>query len=200
MLFSVKRLLDILFSLSFLLILIPVFVVIMVIIFLLDFENPFFIQYRVGQFGKLFRLYKFRTMTTCPSTKNGTFDAGDLSRITRFGKFLRKSKLDELPQLINVLKGEMSIVGPRPEVQSWVKVYPERWAIIHSIKPGITDCASIEFRNEEEILSKSMHPYELYQNEILPRKIELYEEYVKNHSISVDVKIIFKTLIRLIIK
>lgn len=139
-------------------------------------------------------------MTTCPSTKNGTFDAGDLSRITRFGRFLRKSKLDELPQLMNVLKGEMSIVGPRPEVLSWVKVYPERWAIIHSIKPGITDCASIEFRNEEEILSKSMHPYELYQNEILPRKIELYEEYVKNHSISVDLKIIFKTLIRLIIK
>jgi len=128
------------------------------------------------------------------STQKGTFHAGDNSRITPLGKFLRKTKIDELPQLYNVLKGDMSIVGPRPEVEKWTKVYPEKWAIVHKIKPGITDNASILFRNEEEILKNSPNPEEAYKNEILPRKLDLYIDYVNNHSLLGDMKIIFYTV------
>lgn len=124
----------------------------------------------------------------------GSFDVGNNSRVTKIGKFLRKIKADEFPQFLNVLKGDMSIVGPRPEVKYWVNVYPERWAIVHQMKPGITDNASIEFRNEEEILAKSQNPKETYQTEILPRKLELYEEYIRDHSIMKDINIIIRTI------
>lgn len=153
-----------------------------------------FLQQRIGLNGKPFYLYKFRSMYILGEAKIGTFHAGDTSRITPLGKFLRKTKLDELPQLFNVLKGDMSIVGPRPEVEKWTKVYPEKWAIVHKVKPGITDNASILFRNEEEILKNSPNPEETYKNEILPRKLDLYIDYVNNHSFLGDMKIIFHTI------
>ena len=160
----------------------------------------FFIQTRIGKGGKGFRLLKFRTMLVKPQTSEGSFDAGDQSRITALGKILRKTKLDEIPQLINVLKGDMSLVGPRPEVKKWTVVYPEQWAIVHQVLPGITDNASIEFRNEEELLAQSSNPEETYRNVILPRKLELYINYVNHHSFWGDLMIIIRTIQSVILK
>jgi lipopolysaccharide/colanic/teichoic acid biosynthesis glycosyltransferase len=153
-----------------------------------------FIQKRIGIDGISFSLLKFRTMRVEKDTEKGSFHAGDVSRITPIGKILRKTKLDELPQLFNVLKGDMSIVGPRPEVDKWTKIYPEKWSIVHKVKPGITDNASILFRNEEVILKNSPNPEETYKNEILPKKLDLYIDYVNNHSFLGDMKIILKTI------
>lgn len=153
-----------------------------------------FCQQRIGHGGKVFRFNKFRSMRVLKEASSGSFDAGNYSRITPFGRFLRKTKLDELPQLINVLKGEMSFVGPRPEVKQWTEVYPEKWKIVHSVKPGITDNASIEFRNEEELLAKSNDPIKTYKEVILPRKLDLYIEYVNTHTFTGDIKIILKTI------
>ena len=159
-----------------------------------------FIQNRIGKDGREFRLLKFRTMRVKPKTSECSFDAGDQSRITALGRILRKTKLDELPQLINVLKGDMSLVGPRPEVKIWTEVYPEQWAIVHRVQPGITDNASIEFRNEEELLAQSSNPEETYRNVILPRKLELYIDYVNHHSFSGDLMILIRTVQTIIIK
>jgi len=159
----------------------------------------FFIQQRTGRQGRTFKLIKFRTMKVASGKSSGSFDAGDNSRITPFGQFLRKTKLDELPQLFNVLKGDMSFVGPRPEVKQWTEVYPEKWKIVHLVKPGITDNASIEFRNEEEILAQSDDPIKTYREEILPRKLDLYIDYVNNQTFLGDLKIILKT-IKVVIK
>lgn len=154
----------------------------------------FFIQQRIGQFGKPFKLLKFRTMKVATGKSSGSFDAGDGSRITPLGRFLRRTKLDELPQLINVLRGDMSLVGPRPEVKQWTAVYPEKWKIVHSVRPGITDNASIEFRNEEQLLAASDYPIATYREIVLPRKLDLYIEYVNNQSFLVDITIILKTI------
>lgn len=153
----------------------------------------FFIQQRVGKNGRAFNLIKFRTMKVASGKAKGSFDAGDTSRITHLGGFLRKYKLDELPQLFNVLQGDMSFVGPRPEVKQWTSVYPEKWKIVHKVKPGITDNASIEFRNEEMILASAQDPLKTYEEVILPRKLNLYIEYVHNRSFLGDIEIIFKT-------
>lgn len=189
-----KRLFDFLASLGGLLVLLPVFILVSVLIMIIMPGPVLFRQKRVGKNGKLFYLYKFRTMSILRGTEGGSFHAGDSSRITPLGKILRKTKIDELPQLVNVLKGEMSIVGPRPEVEQWIKVYPEKWKIVHQVKPGISDNASIVFRNEEEILAASDNPTETYQNEILPRKLDLYISYVQDNSILGDLLIIFKTI------
>ena len=160
----------------------------------------FFIQTRIGKGGKEFRLLKFRTMLVKPKASEESFDVGDQSRITSLGKILRKTKLDETPQLVNVLKGEMSVVGPRPEVKKWTAVYPEQWAIVHQVKPSITDNASIEFRNEEELLAQSANPEETYKNDVLPRKLELYINYVNHYSFWGDVRIILKTIQTVLLK
>jgi lipopolysaccharide/colanic/teichoic acid biosynthesis glycosyltransferase len=157
-------------------------------------------QKRVGIGGGTFRLIKFRTMSLKNDSDLIEFEPGNINRITPFGKFLRKTKIDELPQLINVFKGEMSFVGPRPEVLEWTKIYPEKWKIVHSVKPGITDNASLIFRNEEEILIKSQNPSDTYKNEILPQKLEVYVNYVSNRSFFSDIKIIFKTLKEVIVR
>jgi len=154
----------------------------------------FFIQQRVGKNGKLFNLIKFRTMNLASGKERGSFDAGDTSRITPVGVFLRKYKIDELPQLFNVLLGDMSFVGPRPEVKQWTSVYPEKWKIVHSVMPGITDNASIEFRNEELILAESQDPLKTYEEIILPRKLDLYIDYVQSRSFWGDIAIILKTI------
>lgn len=166
-----------------------------------DDKGPiFFKQKRVGKGGKLFVLYKFRTMRASGSAKVGSFEPGNTSRITTVGKFLRRTKLDELPQLINVLKGEMSIVGPRPEVEKWVAVYPERWKRILSVRPGITDNSSIVYRSEELLLAKSDDPEKTYKEIILPKKLDLYEYYVANNSFFNDLILIFKTLFSVVFK
>ena len=124
----------------------------------------------------------------------GLFEPGNLSRCNSFGRFLRRTKLDELPQLYNVLIGDMSLVGPRPEVEKWVAFYPERWNKILSVSPGMTDNASIEFRNEELLLSESKEPEKTYLGVILPKKLELNETYLANKSFFGDLKLIFKTI------
>lgn len=193
-----KRLFDFTVSLIGLILLSPFFLIIGVCIKLDSFGPVFFKQKRVGQLGKLFVLYKFRSMSVDEYAAEGLFEPGNNIRVTGIGRFLRKTKIDELPQLINVLKGEMSIVGPRPEVEKWVSAFPERWKKVHSVKPGITDNASILFRNEEALLADSKDPEKTYKESILPKKLELYEQYVVNQSLVGDVKLIFKTFIQLL--
>ena len=189
-----KRLFDFIIALLGLILLFPLFIAIGILIRINDKGPVFFKQKRVGRGGVLFVLYKFRTMKVLVGTKDGLFEPGNVSRITSFGKLLRRSKLDELPQLFNVLLGDMSLVGPRPEVEKWVAVYPERWGKVFSVKPGMTDKASILYRNEESILVGSENPEKMYEETILPRKLELYEDYVANNSFFGDLKLIFKTL------
>lgn len=189
-----KRIFDIVASFFGLFILSPLLILCSLIIVLGDGFPVFFRQVRVGRKGQSFWLLKFRTMSVQIGTEKGTFDAGSSARVTRVGSILRRTKLDELPQLWNVLKGDMSFVGPRPEVRKWVDTYPEHWAIVLHVRPGITDRASMLFRNEEEILAASNHPEETYKNVILPQKLKLYEEYVRTQSFWGDIKIIFQTL------
>lgn len=136
-------------------------------------------------------------MRVLKAASDGTFEPGKNSRITSVGKVLRKTKLDELPQLFNVLIGNMSFVGPRPEVETWVRAFPERWEKILSVKPGITDNASLVFRFEEYILAKSPDPEKTYREKILPEKLKLYELYIDNHSLTGDFKLIVKTIIQI---
>ncbi len=189
-----KRLFDFLMSLIGLVILFPVLLLVALAVVLDSGWPVFFVQKRVGLGGALFPMYKFRSMTVMREAASGSFDAGDSSRVTRVGRWMRKTKIDELPQLWNVLIGNMSLVGPRPEVQKWVLVYPERWKLVHTVRPGITDNASIEFRNEEALLAASQAPETTYMEVVLPQKLALYESYVRSHSFLGDVRIILKTL------
>ena len=153
---------------------------------------------RVGLHGKLFSMLKFRTMVVDAESLGGSATAADDPRITHFGKFLRRYKVDELPQLINVLIGDMSIVGPRPEVQKYVNLYsPEEKAIL-SVRPGITDWASIWNSNEAAVLEGSRDPERTYEELIRPTKLALQLFYVRNHSFFVDLKIIFHTALKLV--
>ena len=157
----------------------------------------FFSQNRVGLHGELFRILKFRTMEHCPNLSEEEFHAGDQSRVTSLGRWLRASKVDELPQLINVLRGEMSLVGPRPEIESWVAKYPDRWSEVLAVRPGITDNASLLYRHEEHELSASPDPTAHYRDIVLPRKLDLYEAYVSRTSFAEDVRILVRTLANL---
>ena len=189
-----KRCFDFIAALFGIIILTPVGIGIALLIWLESGFPVFFRQTRVGLNRTNFTMLKFRTMTVQNGTESGSFDAGFSARVTRTGKILRKTKLDEFPQLWNVLVGDMSIVGPRPEVPQWVEAYPERWKQVLTVKPGITDNAAIEFRNEEEILSRAADPQNTYRNEILPRKLAIYEQYAVNNSFTGDILIIFRTI------
>jgi lipopolysaccharide/colanic/teichoic acid biosynthesis glycosyltransferase len=157
--------------------------------------NVFYVQERVGQSGKPFRLFKFRTMSI-NSDKQGLLTVGMKdNRITKSGYYLRKYKLDEIPQFFNVLKGDMSIVGPRPEVQKYVNYYTQEQQLILQLKPGITDYASIEFVKENEILEKAENPEKTYIEEIMPRKIELNKKYLQDPSVLNYFRIIFLTIL-----
>lgn len=195
---TVKRVFDILASAFMLIILLPVEIIIVLIIYHEDRKSIFFKQKRIGLNKKPFILYKFRSMSIDKTTINENFDAGDQSRVTRIGKVLRKTKLDELPQLYNVLIGDMSLVGPRPEVKKWVDFYPQQWAFILTMKPGITDNAAIRYRNEEEILAKVMNPEKHYGEIILPQKLNIYRDYILNHSFIGDIQIIFRTIFTIV--
>lgn len=194
-----KRLFDIIFSFLGLLFLLPVFLIIAVAIKLDSKGSVFFKQIRVGKDGKEFKIYKFRTMVVDAEKKGMQITVDGDSRITKLGYYLRKTKIDELPQLINVLLGDMSFVGARPEVPKYVAMYAEDQRSILRIRPGITDIASIEYRDENSLLAKSNNPEETYIKEIMPRKIELNIQYIKDISIVTDIKLIFKTIFKIII-
>jgi len=192
------RLLDIIFSTLGMIILLPLFIIICLIIKADSQGGCFFIQERIGKDGKPFGILKFRTMRSGADSDGlltiGTHD----KRITRVGSFLRKTKIDELPQLWNVLKGEMSIVGPRPEVEKYVLLYTEEQRRVLSVRPGITDYASIEYVNENEILSKTNDPDRVYVEEVMPHKIKLSMRYLEHYTVSEYLKIIFLTLKKII--
>lgn len=195
-----KRVFDLFFSVIGLLILAPLFLVFIILVVLDGKGGPFFFQTRVGKNGHDFKLIKFRSMRP-GSEKSGQLTIGSRdSRITRVGYFLRKFKLDELPQLINVLKGDMSFVGPRPEVRKYVELYTKDQLRVLSVKPGITDYASIKYFNESDELAASDNPERTYIEVVMPEKLRINLEYVENHSVSTDFKIIFKTIFKLFSK
>jgi len=189
-----KRLFDLTVSFAGLVVLSPVFLVITLLIKLTDKGPVFFKQTRMGECFKPFMLIKFRSMVVNADKIGLAITTKEDPRITGIGRFLRKTKLDELPQLFNVLKGEMSFVGPRPEVAKYVELFRDEYREILKVKPGITDFATIEFRDEEGILNKYDKPDDGYCREILPRKIELYKKYIKEKSFLTDVKLILLTL------
>lgn len=187
------RFFDFLFSLLGLIVLSPVFLLISLCIVFDSRGGVFYRQSRVGKDGKDFKLYKFRSMRT-GADKRGLITVGEKdSRITRVGYFLRKYKLDELPQLINVLKGEMSLVGPRPEVRKYVDLYTPAQRKVLSVVPGITDYASIEYVDENRILGGAADPDKVYVEEILPDKIRYNMKYIENRSLKEYFKIILLT-------
>ena len=194
----IKRGIDILFSLIGLICLFPFFIFISFFIFITSKGGVFFVQLRVGKNNKDFKLYKFRTMFLNSDNKGLLTVGNNDKRITKLGYYLRKNKLDELPQLINVLNGTMSLVGPRPEVRKYVNLYNSEQKTILDIKPGITDFASIMYYNENEILANSANPEQTYINEIMPIKLELNKQYINEMSFMTDLKIIFKTFIKLL--
>ena len=191
-----KRIFDLLCVIPGLIILSPVLLIIALIIKLKDGGEILFKQVRVGKNGKNFKVLKFRTMVINAEQIGDKVTTGDDPRITPIGHILRKYKLDELPQLINVLKGEMSLVGPRPEVPEYVEFYPSNVRdIVLSVPPGMTDKASIEFVNENELLSGSTDPVNDYKNKVLPIKLDYYVDYVETRSLYLDFSLILKTII-----
>jgi len=190
-----KRLFDLFFVVPGLLVLSPVLLIIAIIIKRRDGGNVLFKQVRVGKNGKYFKVLKFRTMVLNAESIGNKVTTGDDPRITPIGRILRKYKLDELPQLFNVLKGEMSLVGPRPEVPEYVEFYPDETRnIVLSVPPGMTDKASIEFVNENDLLSGSTDPVSDYKNKVLPIKLDYYVKYVNERSLWLDFKLILKTI------
>lgn len=188
------RILDIIFSFFGLLLLSPLFIIVWTIIVLTSRGGGFYKQVRVGKEGRNFSLYKFRSMRK-DSDKGSLITIGGRDpRITPIGYFIRKFKIDEMPQLFNVLKGDMSFVGPRPEVRKYVDLYTDEQKRILSVRPGITDYASIEYINENEILGNADNPDEVYICQIMPDKIRLNMKYIENHSIKEYFKIIFLTM------
>ena len=151
-------------------------------------------QTRVGRNGKEFKLLKFRTMRQNADQSGQLITVGADQRITRIGKFLRKYKIDELPQFLNIIKGDMSIVGPRPEVPKYVALYDQRQKQVLSVRPGLTDYASIEYISESELLAQSDDPNRTYIEKIMPAKLELNLKYIEDQSIMEDLRLIFKTL------
>jgi lipopolysaccharide/colanic/teichoic acid biosynthesis glycosyltransferase len=190
----VKRLFDIACSVVGLILLAPVFVVTAILI-KRDSSGPvFFRQTRIGQFGKQFSIYKFRTMCMDAEKIGAQVSTADDPRMTGIGRLLRTYKIDELPQLLNVVSGEMSLVGPRPEVPKYVDAFKGAYEEILTVRPGITDFASLEFKDENELLLGAEDPEKKYIEEILPIKIALYRKYLREKSFFTDLKLIFLTL------
>lgn len=168
-------------------------------IILLDSGSPvFYLQDRIGKDWKIFKIIKFRTMEIGSDLNGPSVSSITDTRITKFGSFLRMWKLDELPQLINVLKGDMSFVGPRPEVRKYAEFYRDEYNLLLKVKPGISDFASINYRHEGKMLNNAADIEEVYIKEILPKKIELSKKYVYDHSIIMDFKILFLTIVTLL--
>ena len=192
------RFFDFILSLVGLVVLAPIFIVLAIWIKIDSKGSVFYKQVRVGQNGIDFGLFKFRSMVVDADKKGLITVGGRDPRITRSGYFIRKYKLDELPQLINVLLGDMSLVGPRPEVRKYVDLYTDEQQKVLSVKPGITDYASIEYMDENEILGKSSDPEKTYIEEIMPEKIKYNMKYIQNKNVSEYFKIIFLTLLKIV--
>ena len=191
------RFFDILFSCLGLICLSPILLVIYILIKTESKGPGLYAQKRIGKDGKPFKLLKFRTMRE-GSDKGNQITIGEDERITKIGRHLRKYKLDELPQLVNVIKGEMSLVGPRPEVERYVKLYTPSQRVVLSVKPGITDYASIAFSEESIILGRAKNPEKMYINEIMPKKIEINLQYINNRNLKEYFKIIFLTFVKIL--
>lgn len=193
-----KRILDVVSSAIFLMAFLPVWLIIALMVALESPGGVFYRQIRVGKNNRDFYLYKFRTMRV-GSDKKGLLTVGERdNRITKVGYFLRKYKIDEFPQLINVLKGDMSLVGPRPEVRKYVDMYSPEQLKVLSVRPGLTDYASIKYVNENEVLAASDNPEQTYIDEVMPAKLELNLQYIENQSVIEDVKLIFKTFVAIL--
>jgi lipopolysaccharide/colanic/teichoic acid biosynthesis glycosyltransferase len=194
-----KRLFDIISSLLVLIVLTPLLLIIGLWIVIDSKGGAFYKQERIGKNKKPFGLYKFRSMRP-DSDKKGQITIGNDDRITKVGKFIRKYKIDELPQLINILIGDMSVVGPRPEVKKYVDLYNDEQLKVLSVKPGLSDYASIEYFDEQTILGKAKDPNKEYIEVVMPAKLKLNLKYIEDKSLLTDFKIIFKTLAKIIIK
>ncbi len=193
MYFFVKRILDILITLIGTILFFPLIIAVSLIILLSSGYPVFFLQERVGKDWKIFKIIKFRTMVKNAEKMGMGISSYNDTRITSIGKILRKFKIDELPQFFNVLAGNMSLVGPRPELLKYAKYYADDYSEILKIKPGITDYASIEFKDESLLLNNSNDNEKIYLNKILPQKISLYKKYLKEANLKTDLKIIFST-------
>ncbi|MCP4895220.1 MAG: sugar transferase [Actinomycetales bacterium] len=194
---NLKRIFDLILATVLLIAAVPLMLLAVALVRLESSGRAIFRQTRIGLNGTPFTLLKFRSMTV-PKTTDTEFAPGETVRVTIIGRLLRKTKLDELPQLWNVLVGDMSFVGPRPEVPEWTRVHPELWEIVLSVKPGITDPASIEFRNEEAILATAENAEACYRDVILPRKLQLSAEYVRHRSFLGDLRVLWKTATALV--
>ncbi len=193
-----KRIFDITCSLIGIILLLPFFIIVSLLIIVSSGFPVFYIQTRVGKNNHNFKLFKFRTMYADADEKGLLTVGGRDPRVTSIGYYLRKYKLDELPQLFNVLVGTMSLVGPRPEVNKYVDLYNIQQLQVLSVKPGITDFASLEFINENELLAQSSNPEETYINQIMPEKLMLNLKYIAQQSFTTDIKIIFNTLLKIV--
>lgn len=193
-----KRFFDITFSLIGILLLLPLFILLSIWIVIDSRGGIFYRQVRVGKNGIDFYLFKFRSMAPGSDKKGLLTVGGNDSRITSAGAFLRKYKFDELPQLLNVLFGDMSLVGPRPEVRKYVQFYNAEQLKVLSVKPGITDYASIEYFSENDLLAKSQNPEETYIKEIMPHKLSLNLKYIDEQNFIIDLKIILRTLSKIV--
>jgi lipopolysaccharide/colanic/teichoic acid biosynthesis glycosyltransferase len=195
-----KRIFDFIFSTCILFVFLPFGIIISILIVLESRGGVFYCQKRIGQYGKEFHLIKFRTMKT-GSDKSGELTIGmNDFRITKVGYFLRKHKLDEFPQFLNVFFGKMSVVGPRPEVKKYVDLYDDSQRKILNVKPGITDYASLEYFEENKLLGESENPEQTYIEKIIPSKIELNKKYLRDARFSTDLKIIFQTFLKMLKK
>lgn len=193
-----KRIFDIIFSIVVLLLFLPIGLIVSLWIALESKGGVFYFQERIGLKGRPFKLWKFRTMVK-NADKSGKLTVGMKdARITRSGIFIRKYKLDEFPQFINVLIGNMSIVGPRPEVFEYTELYTEEQKKVLNVKPGITDLASLEYFNENDLLGKSENPHKTYIEEVMPAKLELNKKYLENQSLVQDLKIIWRTFFKVV--
>jgi lipopolysaccharide/colanic/teichoic acid biosynthesis glycosyltransferase len=193
-----KRVFDVSAALLGLLCLSPLFLIVAILIKLDSRGAVFFKQERMGRRFKPFQIYKFRTMVSDAARRGGLLTVGEDPRITRVGRVLRKTKIDELPQLFNVLAGHMSVVGPRPEVPRYVECFKEEYAQILEVRPGITDLASVRFRDEAALLGQLPNPEETYLKSILPQKLMLEKEYIRAPSLLLDLSVIVKTVAALI--
>lgn len=191
---ALKRVFDFLISLVALIIFLPVIFICWVLATVDTRSNGFFIQQRVGKNGKLFSVYKIKTMSNLGESKRSSISLSNMDEITKLGAFLRKYKLDELPQLYNVLIGDMSFVGPRPDVPGYADTLIGGDRIILSIRPGITGPASIKYKNEEFILAKQKDPKKYNDNVIWPDKVKLNKHYITNYSFIMDLHYIVKTI------
>lgn len=190
-----KRLFDFFASLFGLIILSPLLIIVAIWISFDSKGGIFYKQIRVGRDGKDFKLFKFRSMYVNSDKKGLLTVGGSDSRITPSGRFIRKCKIDELVQLINVIIGDMSLVGPRPEVRKYVDMYNDEQLKVLDVRPGITDPASLKYYNENDILAEQANPEKYYINVIMPDKLMINSEYIKNRSFFGDIKIIFKTIL-----